>query len=223
MERRDIGLGLVLVALLCVTNAFAQTLAVGERDALSTVEANRPKLIARMVDQYRAPLEAHAITVDAFRAALWDLSPDRLLAASLADSIEEVNAIVAQALSGPSRADDKDGPGTGTNSWIGYTAGSNQASGTGSAVAAGTNNVASGQNAFVGAGTFNAATAQGAFVGGGTSNVAAASCARAGTARGCRLRGPCCVLHAQAGVRSHQERSRIRSGSLTLVHEIRAR
>jgi hypothetical protein len=67
----------------------------------------------------------------------------------------------------------KDGPGMGANSWIGYTAGSNQASGSGSAVAAGTSNVASGQNAFVGAGTFNAATAQGAFVGGGTSNVAA--------------------------------------------------
>jgi hypothetical protein len=167
MERRYIGLGLVLVALLCVTNTFAHAVAVVERDALSTVEANRPKLIERMVGQYRAPLEARAITVDAFRAALWELAPDRLLAASLADSIEEVNAIVAQSLAGPSRADMKDGPGTGANSWIGYTAGSNQASGTGSAVAAGTNNVAAGPNSFVGAGTFNLANAQGAFVGAG--------------------------------------------------------
>src|SRR6266581_1036043 len=50
----------------------------------------------------------------------------------------------------------KDGPGTGANSWIGYTEGSNQASGTGSAIAAGTSNIASGPSSFVGAGTFNA-------------------------------------------------------------------
>jgi hypothetical protein len=71
----------------------------------------------------------------------------------------------------------KDDPGTGTNSWIGYSGGNNQASGTGSAVAAGTNNVASGLNSFVGAGTFNAANGQGSFVGGGTSKVANATSA----------------------------------------------
>ena len=46
-----------------------------------------------------------------------------------------------------------DGTGTGANSWIGYVFGSNQATGIGSAVAAGSNNFASGQGAFVGAGS----------------------------------------------------------------------
>src|SRR4051812_15585915 len=124
---RSLILAIIVSMILCAIDASAAR-AVNDsavdggsvlvaRDALATVEANRPKIIARMVDQYRQALQTHAIPIDAFRAALWELAPDRLLAASLADGIEEVNAIVAQALS--SRVDTKDDPGSGANSWIG--------------------------------------------------------------------------------------------------------
>ena len=66
----------------------------------------------------------------------------------------------------------KDGSGSGANSWIGYTAGGNSASGSGSAVAAGTFNSASGTNSFVGAGSFNSASGLNSFVGAGQSNSA---------------------------------------------------
>jgi hypothetical protein len=64
----------------------------------------------------------------------------------------------------------KDGSGTGTGSWIGYTAGFNQATGLNSAVAAGSNNLASGQGAFVGAGTANQANGLSSLVIGGFDN-----------------------------------------------------
>ena len=65
-----------------------------------------------------------------------------------------------------------DGSGSGSNSWIGYLAGSNNASGSGSAVAAGTFNSASGQNAFVGAGQSNVASGTSSLVIGGFDNQA---------------------------------------------------
>jgi len=68
----------------------------------------------------------------------------------------------------------KDGPGSGPNSWIGYTAGNNVASGLGSAVAAGTFNAASAQNAFVGAGQSNVASGISSLVIGGFDNRATA-------------------------------------------------
>jgi hypothetical protein len=168
---------LALVAALADATAVAQTPITGSMqrtgDALAAVEANRPKIVARMVDAHGEAMLAHGVSLDAFRAALWQLPPERLLAASLADSPEEVNAIVGLSLSkGPAGLEPKDGAGSGPNSWIGYTAGNNVASGTGSAVAAGTFNVASGQNAFIGAGTFNGAKAANALVGGGNSNYA---------------------------------------------------
>jgi hypothetical protein len=64
----------------------------------------------------------------------------------------------------------KDGPGAGPNSWIGYTAGSNSASGSGSAVAAGKFNSASGANSFVGAGQSNSADGISSLVIGGFDN-----------------------------------------------------
>lgn len=64
----------------------------------------------------------------------------------------------------------KDAPGTGANSWIGFTGGGNTASGNGSAVAAGTSNVASGQGSFVGAGTANQANGTSSLVIGGFDN-----------------------------------------------------
>jgi hypothetical protein len=63
-----------------------------------------------------------------------------------------------------------DGSGTGASSWIGYMFGGNQATGPGSAVAAGLNNLASGQSAFVGAGSANQANGISALVIGGFDN-----------------------------------------------------
>ena len=64
----------------------------------------------------------------------------------------------------------KDGSGSGASSWIGYVAGGNVASASGSAVAAGTFNTASGQNAFVGAGQSNVASGISSLVIGGFDN-----------------------------------------------------
>ena len=69
-----------------------------------------------------------------------------------------------------SNAITKDGSGSGANSWIGYVAGSNAASGSGSAVAAGRFNTASGQNAFVAAGQSNVASGISSLVIGGFDN-----------------------------------------------------
>ncbi|HEY1327919.1 MAG TPA: tail fiber domain-containing protein [Casimicrobiaceae bacterium] len=164
-----IATALAVVVLLAPAFGGAQPLPA--RDPVATVEANRAKIVQRIVDTHADVAQAHGVAPDAFRAALWALPPQRLLEASLADTPEEVTEIVAHAdVHAP--VVPKDGIGTGTNSWIGYTAGANVASGPGSAVAAGTSNVARGTNAFVAAGTFNAANGLGSFVGGGTSNVA---------------------------------------------------
>ena len=64
----------------------------------------------------------------------------------------------------------KDGPGSGANSWIGYTAGNNVASGSGSAVAAGTFNAATSTNASVFAGQSNVASGISSLVIGGFDN-----------------------------------------------------
>src|SRR6185369_6175690 len=60
---------------------------VATRDAVLTVETNRQKIVARLVQQHRDGLSKHGIAVDAFAAALQELPAERLLAASLADSI----------------------------------------------------------------------------------------------------------------------------------------
>ncbi|HEY1302916.1 MAG TPA: tail fiber domain-containing protein [Vicinamibacterales bacterium] len=88
----------------------------------------------------------------------------------------------------------KDSAGSGANSWIGYTAGNNVASGTGSAVAAGTFNLASGQNAFVAAGQNNVASGVSALVIGGFDNQATAIDSMIGGGAGNRALGPRSVV-----------------------------
>jgi len=88
----------------------------------------------------------------------------------------------------------KDGPGTGANSWIGFTAGNNQASGPGSAVAAGTFNLASGQGSFVGAGTSNQANGISSLVLGGFDNRAVAIDSVVGGGAGHRATGARSVI-----------------------------
>jgi len=88
----------------------------------------------------------------------------------------------------------KDGPGTGANSWIGYTFGNNVASGTSSAVAAGSYNVASGQGSFVGAGTSNQAAGISSLVIGGFDNHAIAIDSLVGAGAGNQATGPRAVV-----------------------------
>ncbi len=157
------------------------------RDALATVEQNRPRIVARMASEHADALQRHRVSVDAFAAALWELRAEDLLVASLADSFEGVSMIVAQANAG--RPAPKDGPGSGANSWIGYTGGSNQATGTKSAVTAGWFNLASGQNSFVGAGQSNVASGTSSLVIGGFDNQAIAIDSLVGAGAGNRATG----------------------------------
>jgi hypothetical protein len=88
----------------------------------------------------------------------------------------------------------KDGSGTGASSWLGYLSGGNQAIGTGSAVAAGSNNLASGQGAFVGAGASNQANGTSALVMGGFDNRAVAIDSLVGAGAGNRATGARAVI-----------------------------
>ena len=106
-------------------------LAQASPETIKMVEANRAQLVAQIVERHGAAMRAHGVPSEDFATALWQLPSDALLSASLVGTPEEVNAIVSQTFV----ASTKDGPGTGANSWIGYTAGHNVASGTGSAVA----------------------------------------------------------------------------------------
>jgi hypothetical protein len=83
----------------------------------------------------------------------------------------------------------KDGTGSGANSWIGFVAGSNVASGPGSAVAAGTFNAATAQGAFVGAGNSNVAGGVSSLVIGGFDNQATAIDSLVGSGAGNRATG----------------------------------
>jgi hypothetical protein len=88
----------------------------------------------------------------------------------------------------------KDGSGSGTGSWIGYTAGFNQATGLNSAVAAGSNNLASAQGAFVGAGTANQANGLSSLVIGGFDNRAVGIDSLVGAGAGHRATGSRSVI-----------------------------
>jgi hypothetical protein len=88
----------------------------------------------------------------------------------------------------------KDGTGSGPNSWIGYVAGNNLASGSGSAVAAGKFNNASGTNAFVGAGQSNVASGTSSLVIGGFDNRATAIDSLVGAGAGHRATGARSVI-----------------------------
>ena len=99
-------------------------------------------------------------------------------------------ATVAQAIVAPEmRVAPKDGSGSGPSSWIGFTAGSNVASGTGSAVAAGTFNAATNQNAAVFAGQSNVASGISSLVIGGFDNRATAIDSLVGAGAGHRATG----------------------------------
>jgi hypothetical protein len=82
-----------------------------------------------------------------------------------------------------------DGSGTGAGSWIGYTAGGNIASGTSSAVAAGTSNAATNTNAAVFAGQSNVASGISSLVIGGFDNRATAIDSLVGAGAGHRATG----------------------------------
>jgi len=88
----------------------------------------------------------------------------------------------------------KDGPGSGSGSWIGFTSGGNQATGTSSAVAAGANNLASGQNSFVGAGVANQANGISSLVIGGFDNRATGTDSLVGAGAGHRATGARAVI-----------------------------
>jgi hypothetical protein len=88
----------------------------------------------------------------------------------------------------------KDGSGSGSGSWIGYTAGGNQATGLNSAVAAGANNLASAQGAFVGAGTANQANGLSSLVIGGFDNRAVGIDSLVGAGAGHRATGSRSVI-----------------------------
>jgi len=83
----------------------------------------------------------------------------------------------------------KDGSGSGSGSWIGYMFGGNAASGTNSAVTAGSSNVAGALGAFIGAGTSNQATGISSLVIGGFDNRATAIDAMVGAGAGNRATG----------------------------------
>ena len=100
---------------------------------------------------------------------------------------------VVQAVAAPAVATrtvtEKDGSSSGNGSWLGRTTGGNLASGTNSAVAAGSSNVAGGQGAFVGAGTANQANGVSSLVIGGFDNRATAIDALVGAGAGNRATG----------------------------------
>ncbi|HSV18996.1 MAG TPA: tail fiber domain-containing protein [Casimicrobiaceae bacterium] len=186
---------LVMVGYLALlpSEAFAQAASIGPpSDVSNTVERNRAKIIDRMTSMHHASLQRYGVPRDAFANALWQLTAPELLAASLADSFEAVSAIVAR--SAPDNPLPKDGSGSGVNSWIGYTAGNNSATGTGSAVAAGTFNAATGHNAFVAAGQSNGAQGISSLVIGGFDNQARAIDSLVGAGAGNRATGPRAVV-----------------------------
>lgn len=181
-----VAAGMATVVLTLSTSALADPAS----DSEKLVEANRAKIVSQVVERYGAAMQSHGVGADVFAAGLWSLPPDALLAASLADSADEVNGIVARSL----MISPKDGIGAGANSWIGYIAGHNVASGPGSAVAAGTFNSASGANAFVAAGQSNVASGVSSLVIGGFDNQAQAIDSLIGGGAGNRAKGPRSVV-----------------------------
>jgi hypothetical protein len=89
---------------------------------------------------------------------------------------------------------EKDGSGSGANSWIGFTAGNNQAAGNGSAVAAGTFNLAGNTNAAVFAGQSNVASGVSSLVIGGFDNRATGIDSLVGAGAGHRATGARSVI-----------------------------
>jgi len=133
-----------------VPGAAAYVVRDGER--LSVVDASQMSLLSegQVVVGYFAPLQPTRIA-----AATSELVGNASIDASSATLLAGIR---------------KDGPGSGANSWIGYTAGNNVASGPGSAVAAGTFNAATAQNASVFAGQSNSADGISSTVVGGFDN-----------------------------------------------------
>jgi len=103
--------------------------------------------------------------------------------------VPATTSILVQAVTSTLPVVPKDGPGTGSGSWMGCTYCSNVASGAGSGVAAGSYNAATGQNAFVAAGQNNVASGLSTLVMGGFDNQASAVDAMVGSGAGNRARG----------------------------------
>src|SRR5207248_2675871 len=96
MERRDVGLGLVLVALLCATNSFGQTVA----NPLLAIDQHRTSVVDRIVGEWgdRLLLSDARLNREQLREMLNGLRADQLLAASLAGSLTGLRDVLAQSL-----------------------------------------------------------------------------------------------------------------------------
>src|SRR5437763_8355580 len=96
MERRNIGLGLVLVALLCATNAFAQNAA----NPLLAIDQHRTTVVDRVIGEWGDKLSATSAGVnrEQLREMLFAMRADQLLAASLAGSINGLRDVLAHSL-----------------------------------------------------------------------------------------------------------------------------
>jgi hypothetical protein len=129
-------------------------------------------------------------TLRIVRAAEVELNRDAQVVGYFAPETAAL-ALIAEA---PSRAEAKDGPGSGAGSWIGYTAGSNVASGSGSAVAAGKFNAAVNTNAAIFAGQSNSANGVSSLVIGGFDNHATAIDSLVGAGAGNRATGARAVV-----------------------------
>jgi hypothetical protein len=241
------------------TNELVTRAGVGTTGLLFAVEQNRIGIVNRLIADHAEELAANGIDEKSFRNGLMALRADQLLAASLVNTLSEVDKVVAdpagqysiqegfvaiapasgyafsdipaadvyavrdgdlltlekasqlqldsptarivgyfksapstgtvvlsagdgnaipsagtQAPYASSSLTLKDGPGTGTNSWLGFLGGNNIASGTNSAVAAGSFNSASNLNSFIGAGQSNSANGISSVVVGGFDNHAVA-------------------------------------------------
>jgi hypothetical protein len=96
MERRNIRLGLALVALLCATNAFAQTAA----NPLLAIDQHRTTIVDRVVNEWGDKLTGTSagLNREQMRDMLFAMRADQLLAASLAGSLTGLRDVLAHSL-----------------------------------------------------------------------------------------------------------------------------
>jgi hypothetical protein len=102
MERRDIALALALVALLCATNAFAQTAA----NPLLAIDQHRTTVVERVMGEWGDKLTATSAGVnrEQLREILFAMRADQLLAASLAGSLTGLRDVLAHSLTNAATA-----------------------------------------------------------------------------------------------------------------------
>jgi hypothetical protein len=100
MERRDIGLALALVTLLCTTNVLAQTpweMATAAANPLLAIDQHRATVVERIVVEWGDKLAGAqgGVTREQLREMLLAMRADQLLAASLAGSISGLRVVRA--------------------------------------------------------------------------------------------------------------------------------